>query len=78
MTNPSQTPTPCEPHPERYSYEAAVNGDYPAVIHEAGEGCTPCDVSAEFYARLDAEDDAHWVRENAGLAAEQADMEAGA
>ena len=76
MTNPSQTTTPCEPHPELYSYEAAVNGDYPAVIHEPGE-CAPCDVFSDFYARQDAEDDARWVRENAGLAAEQAGREAG-
>ena len=77
-SHPSLTPTLHEPHPELYSYEAAVNGEYPAVIHEAGEGCKPCDVSAEFYARLDTEDDARWVRETAGLVAEQADMEAGA
>ena len=29
MTDPSLTPSPYEPHPELYSYEAAVNGDYP-------------------------------------------------
>ena len=62
MTDPSLTPSPYEPHPELYSYEAAVNGDYPAVIHEPEEGCTPCDVSSDFYARLDAENDARWVR----------------
>jgi len=54
--------TLAEPHPELYSYEAAVNGDYPAAIHEAGGGCAPCEASAAFYARLDAENDARWVR----------------
>lgn len=78
MTDPSLTPSPYEPHPELYSYEAAVNGEYAAVIHEPGEGCTSCDVSSDFYARLDAENDARWVRENAELAAAQADKEAGA
>jgi len=46
------------------------------VIHEPGES-GPCDVSAEFYARLDAEDGARWVRENAELVAGQADKGAG-
>jgi hypothetical protein len=56
------TPTLYEPHPELYSYEAAVDGDYPAVIHEAGEGCAPCGASAAFYTRLNAENDARWVQ----------------
>ena len=58
-----------EPHPELYSYQAAVDGDYPAVIHERGE-CGPCDVSAEFIERQEAENDAYWIRD-------QADLEAG-
>ena len=60
----STKPTPLEPHPERYSFEAAVNGEYPAVIHEPGE-CKACDISAAVIARLDAENDAHWVRQEA-------------
>ena len=74
MTDPSRTPSPYEPHPGLYSYEAAVNGDYPAVIHEPGERCTPCDVSSDFYAPLDAENDARWVR--AESAAHAGDWEA--
>ena len=36
-------PTFAEPHPERYSYEAAVNGDYPALCGDAD--CGPCKAS---------------------------------
>ena len=31
MADPSLTPNPYEPHPDRYCYKAAVNGEYPAV-----------------------------------------------
>ena len=47
------TPTLHEPHPEKYSHEATVKGDYPAVIHEAGQ-CAACDASATYLARLNA------------------------
>jgi len=71
------TPTLAEPHPELYSFAVAENGEYPAVIHEAEEGCKPCDVSAEFYARLYAENDARWKAEQKALEAQRSEPEAG-
>jgi hypothetical protein len=44
MPEPSLRPTLAEPHPERYSYQAAVNGDYPALCDDPG--CGPCQASA--------------------------------
>ena len=45
MTGQDVTPTLAEPHPELYSFEAAENGEYPAIVHD--EGCKPCEASAE-------------------------------
>ncbi len=33
-----------EPHPELYSFEAAGNGEYPALCND--ESCEPCEASA--------------------------------
>ena len=60
MPEPTVTPTTAEPHSALYSYDAAVNGDYPAVIHEPGEGCQPCDVSAASYGQCDRDTHAAW------------------
>ena len=35
--------TLAEPHPERYSFDAAENGEYPALCHDPG--CKPCEES---------------------------------
>ena len=44
MTDQDVPPTLAEPRPEMYSFEAAENGDYPAIVHDAG--CKPCEASA--------------------------------
>ena len=44
MSNPAIRPTLAEPHPERYSYTDAVNGDYPALCGDPD--CGPCKASA--------------------------------
>ncbi len=43
MSEPSLRPTLAEPHPERYSYEDAVSGDYPALC--GNPECGPCQAS---------------------------------
>ena len=48
------TPTLAEPHPELYSFEAAENGEYPALCND--ESCKPCEASA-----------AEWQKPEAGL-----------
>ena len=42
-----------EPHPELYSYQAAINGDYPAIVHDSG--CEPCDLARQDEAEAEAE-----------------------
>ena len=37
-------PALAEPHPELYSFEAAENGEYPALCND--ESCKPCEASA--------------------------------
>jgi len=44
MTDQDVTPTLAEPHPETYSFEAAENGEYPALCND--ESCKPCEASA--------------------------------
>ena len=60
LTAPEQdlTPTLAEPHPERYSYEAAVNGEYPDLCDAAD--CQPCQASAAAWAQEEAALDAAW------------------
>ena len=41
-------PALAEPHPERYSYEAAVNGEYPALCDDPD--CQPCEASEAAWA----------------------------
>ena len=38
------TPALAEPHPETYSFEAAENGEYPALCNDGS--CKPCEASA--------------------------------
>lgn len=47
------TPTLAEPHPERYSYEMAVHGEYPSLCDDPD--CGPCEAS-----------EAAWRKEEAG------------
>lgn len=62
-----------EPHPEQYSYEAAVNGDYPAIVHDSG--CEPCDLTRQYWAEADAEQAEIRAREEAAyLAYERAEL----
>ena len=71
--------TLAEPHPERYSFEAAVNGEYPALCDDPD--CQPCEASAAARRQEEAALDAAWRREElerAGAArAEANEPEAG-
>ena len=73
-------PTLAEPHPERYSYEAAVNGEYPALCDDPD--CKPCEASEAAWRQEEAALDAAWRREEleraAAAEAEANEPEAGA
>ena len=60
-------PALAEPHPERYSIEAAVNGEYPALCDDPD--CLPCQVSEAAWRQEEAALDAAWRREELGRAA---------
>ncbi len=75
MTDHDVTSTLAEPHPELYSYEAAVNGDYPAIVHDAG--CKPCDASAAAWEAAEIELDERWKAEQNAAEAQQNEPEAG-
>jgi hypothetical protein len=66
------TPTLAEPHPERYSHEAAANGDYAALCGKLG--CKSCEASEAAWAAEDAARDAAWKE---GEASREADRAAG-
>ena len=51
-------PALAEPHPERYSYEAAVNGEYPALCDDPD--CQPCEAPEAAWAQEEAALDAAW------------------
>ena len=75
MTDQDVTPTLAEPHPELYSYEAAENGDYPAIVHD--EGCKPCEASAAAWEADDRALDERWKAEQKALEAQRSEPEAG-
>ena len=54
-------PTLAEPHPERYSYEAAENGEYPALCDDPD--CQPC---RGVGSRLALRKRPRWMRRGAG------------
>ena len=60
-------PALAEPHPERYSCEAAVNGEYPDLCD--APDCRPCQASAAAWAQEEAALDAAWRREELERAA---------
>ena len=60
-------PALAEPHPERYSFEAAVNGEYPALCDDPD--CKPCEASEAAWRQEEAALDAAWRREELGRAA---------
>lgn len=59
----AETPTLAEPHPELYSWEAAENGEYPALCNDPE--CEPCAAS-----------EAAWAAEREAVAAEEAQQSA--
>ena len=60
-------PALAEPHPERYSIEAAVNGEYPALCD--APDCQPCEASEAAWRQDEAALDAAWRREELEWAA---------
>ena len=72
--------TLAEPHPERYSYEAALNGEYPALCDDPD--CKPCQAPEAAWRQDEAALDAAWRRDEleraAAAEAEATEPEAGA
>lgn len=69
-------PTLAEPHPERYSLEAAENGDYPALCDDPT--CKPCQASEKAWAAEDQAADTAWLAAESALTeSRRADYEAG-
>jgi hypothetical protein len=70
-----QRPTLAEPHPERFSVEAAENGEYPALCDE--QNCKPCEESEAAWAAEREAVAADEAQESALMESRWAEMEAG-